>query len=312
MTMSSEQLEREAERSRERLSSTLEELRSRITPGQVMDQLIDYARESGGGEFVQNLGSQVRQNPLPLALVGAGMAWLMFGRGPAHTPTSGQSHDSSDAHAYPSRTSGDIGKSATQAGSAVRESLRTSSDDLSARAAETSRDLGEKASAARSALGNVVSDAKDRTSDAVQQASSAASTLVDEGTSKLTGSAQTFADSAGAIGRNFAEFCTQQPLFLAGLGIALGAGIGAAFAPTETESRLMGKASADLKERVQEVASDAVDKAATVASGAYEGAVEEVKKQQANDASTDLPTAKGADVGLVPTEQEAADSPGRQ
>src|SRR5690349_18771616 len=82
----SEQLEREAEATRARISATLDELRGRMTPGQVVDQLVEYARDSGSGEFVRNLGNQVVGNPLPVTLMGAGLAWLMLAgrRGPAH------------------------------------------------------------------------------------------------------------------------------------------------------------------------------------------------------------------------------------
>src|SRR5947207_13543828 len=75
---SSEQLRREAEQSRAQVAGTLEELRARITPGQVVDQLVDYAGDSGAGEFVRNLGRQAVNNPLPVAMMGAGLAWLML------------------------------------------------------------------------------------------------------------------------------------------------------------------------------------------------------------------------------------------
>src|SRR4051812_20537028 len=81
----SEQLEREAEATRAQIAATLDELRGRMTPGQVVDQLVDYARDSGGGEFVRNFGQQGVGNPIPVTLVGAGLAWLMMAsrRGPA-------------------------------------------------------------------------------------------------------------------------------------------------------------------------------------------------------------------------------------
>ena len=81
MTKSSAQLEREAEQTRSQLAATLEELRSRITPGQLVDQTLDYARESNVGELVRNLGRDARDNPLPLALIGTGLAWLMMTNG---------------------------------------------------------------------------------------------------------------------------------------------------------------------------------------------------------------------------------------
>ena len=78
---SSAQLEREAEATRGQVAGTLNELRERITPGQLMDQAADYAKASGGGDFVRNLGRQMADNPLPVCLIGAGMAWLMLANG---------------------------------------------------------------------------------------------------------------------------------------------------------------------------------------------------------------------------------------
>jgi len=78
MESQSEQLEREAEVTRWRLSQTLEELRGRMTPGQAVDQLLDYTRNGPAGEFLRNLGREVRENPMPLVLIGIGIAWLMI------------------------------------------------------------------------------------------------------------------------------------------------------------------------------------------------------------------------------------------
>jgi hypothetical protein len=77
MANQSEKLERDAGRTRAQLSEALEELRARMTPGQVIDQLIDYAREGPGAGFGRNLAREIRENPLPLVLIGIGIAWLM-------------------------------------------------------------------------------------------------------------------------------------------------------------------------------------------------------------------------------------------
>src|SRR5882757_10021284 len=92
----SEQLERETEEERARISATLEELRARMTPGHVVDRLVDYATESSGGMFFRNLRQQAVDNPLPVALVGAGLGWLaMAGR--RHGSTSRMRSDLSRA-----------------------------------------------------------------------------------------------------------------------------------------------------------------------------------------------------------------------
>ena len=73
MTRSSEQLERDAEQARAQIAGTLDQLRNRLTPGQVVDELFDYGRQTNVGEFARSLGRDVRGNPLPLMLIGAGI-----------------------------------------------------------------------------------------------------------------------------------------------------------------------------------------------------------------------------------------------
>jgi hypothetical protein len=77
MTASSKRLEQEIAEARDRMTEDIEELRLRVTPGQLVDQITDYARDGAAGEFVTNLGREIRQNPLPLLLAGIGIGWLI-------------------------------------------------------------------------------------------------------------------------------------------------------------------------------------------------------------------------------------------
>lgn len=72
------EIEAEIARMRRSVDATLSEIESRLTTGQLVDQGIDYLRNSGAREFVSNLGASVKHNPLPVTLVGIGLAWLMF------------------------------------------------------------------------------------------------------------------------------------------------------------------------------------------------------------------------------------------
>ena len=60
------------------LAGTFEELRDRMTPGRVVDQVVDYTRDGPAAEFLRNLKREVRENPMPLVLIGIGIAWLML------------------------------------------------------------------------------------------------------------------------------------------------------------------------------------------------------------------------------------------
>jgi hypothetical protein len=65
-------------RTRASIDATLTALENRLTPRELMDQAIEYARQSGAREFVSNLQGSVKHNPLPVSLVGIGLAWLMI------------------------------------------------------------------------------------------------------------------------------------------------------------------------------------------------------------------------------------------
>ena len=81
MTSSSEH-ERHAEEVRAKMAGTAEEIRERMAPGQLFEEALHFIRDSNGSAAVSNLGRQVRDNPLALALIGAGVAWLFAGPRP--------------------------------------------------------------------------------------------------------------------------------------------------------------------------------------------------------------------------------------
>lgn len=98
---SSEEIGGDIEDTRSRMDETLDELGERLSPRRILDDVVDYfTGPSGGsgaksssashtaaqlrdsaGEFGQNLGRTIRDNPVPTALIGAGLAWLAFGLG---------------------------------------------------------------------------------------------------------------------------------------------------------------------------------------------------------------------------------------
>ena len=72
-----QEIQAEIERTRREMDGTLHAIEHRLTPGQLYDQGMQYLRNNGGTEFVTNLGNQAKRNPMPVALVGIGLAWLM-------------------------------------------------------------------------------------------------------------------------------------------------------------------------------------------------------------------------------------------
>lgn len=78
MSRQSERLEREAEEARAELAYSLDQLRERLTPERIVNETVDYVRETPVGEFGRNLMRDIRAYPLPLLVVFAGMAWAVI------------------------------------------------------------------------------------------------------------------------------------------------------------------------------------------------------------------------------------------
>jgi hypothetical protein len=81
----SAQLERKAERARERLSDRIADLRYHVSPTTVVSDLLGAVNARNLGEDVLPiLAKQARNNPIASLLIAAGVGWLIFSevRGP--------------------------------------------------------------------------------------------------------------------------------------------------------------------------------------------------------------------------------------
>lgn len=237
------QAERDAEAARLRLEQSLDELRGRLTPGHMLDEALDYAREGSAGEFVRNFGGQVKRNPMPVALVGVGLAWLMTGRG-------GSSADMSDQEAR-YRSAGDGHNADTH-------------DTLKDKASRATGMAGDAAGAAYDSAASAIDNATGMARDLKNSAGNLAGRTSDMGRhmSRRTASRMT---------RMFEE----QPLVLGLIGLGIGAALGCLLPGTRTENRLAGEASDDFKEQAASEMNRQADKAMHVAERAYEGAMQE-------------------------------------
>jgi hypothetical protein len=151
MESQSEQFEREAEETRWQLAGTLDELRDRITPGRVVDRLIDYTREGLAAEFLRNIGREVRENPMPLVLIGIGIAWLMVASNRTSRAAIASAADSV------ARTAADVG---TATSAAVTRTTEWGQ--------QTATRLSERASDATSTVSNKVAEFAGRTRQATE------------------------------------------------------------------------------------------------------------------------------------------------
>ena len=295
--LESELLEREAEARRAQLAQTFDELRARVTPGHVLDRLVDYATDSGGADFFRNLRDQTVANPLALGIVGAGLAWLMLSNGrPARSapgaPYRGRGRMRTYFAGARERAGNALGDAAAGARDRVADAAYRASEAAGSigATARTARDAAlETASQWREAAGSAL---RDTTSSTYEQARSrvgetraalggAASTVyggVAQSAGRTAEGMKAFATGAATTSRDMFDFCCDQPLVLAGLGVALGAAVGAAFPSTETEHQLMGEASDELKDRTRAFAQEHYEKSRSTAEAVLDKAQQKVKE----------------------------------
>lgn len=261
------EIEREVEQTRSQVSSTLDELRSKLKPSQMMDEVVgeavDWVKGSGGTEFARNLGATVRDNPLPVLLIGAGVAWMLLGgsRRDAAPPR----HDEWREHRYP-----DGSYSRTRVAAPLAPA---SSAGFATRTYNDARDAVTGAASS-------VSDAASRAASAVSET---ASGLVESGRAQV----HALADQAGiAADRAGEQFRAAEPFLYGALGLAIGAGIGALLPRTEVEDRYLGEqreaamaAARESLDTVRAVAEDKLAEARDTIVHTYEGTMERLDRE---------------------------------
>jgi hypothetical protein len=126
------EIQAEIERTRREMDGTLNAIEHRLTPGQLYDQGMHYLRNSGGTEFVTNLGNQAKRNPMPVALVGIGLAWLMATQkaDSGTEPELGLKQKAQETRARMSQTASAIGDRAAGMRDSAREQMERARSGL--------------------------------------------------------------------------------------------------------------------------------------------------------------------------------------
>jgi hypothetical protein len=275
---SSAELEREVRQSRAEVEDTLDAIQDRLSPGQMADQFTHYMRENGG-EFARNLGQMVKQNPVPVMLVGVGLAWMMLGSR-RELPRAADLFDDDDELGYdPGYAGARESWSAYEPGSA--SSWRADGDEegrASAAARRAREGLSEAADRVRTGF--------DEAGEAVQDAGARVGRLARGARSRAAGMGAGVARRArrtGARARQYGEGWAQalheHPLVLGTVGFAIGAAIAAALPASRREDELMGEASDSLKQRGRAMGRQGYVKAEAAAGAAYSAAAQEAKEQ---------------------------------
>lgn len=230
---SPEQILAEVESVRHEMDSTLSAIERKLTPGQLLDQSLEYLRSSGANQFVSNLGTSVKQNPLPVTLVGIGLAWLM---------AANRNHGAGASMA--SSAGRRLGDAAAGAASDARERMGQTRQTL-VDAAQSAR---ERFDEARQSISDTAESARSKWNQARRSIAETAYTAR-ETVRRGADSAKLQLERARS---GYDWILREQPLALGAVGLAVGALLAASAPRTRTEDELMGETSDRLAERAKE------------------------------------------------------------
>lgn len=257
-----QQLERETEQTRSHIAETLLELRACVTPGHVFNQIAGRLGDGEGATLVRNLKRQTIDNPIPVALLGAGLAWLVLG---GRSSPDGRAGVASDAVRQKGSEAAD---KATELASEVRERAESAVEG----ARQSTLKAGEDVRQAASSLGEQVQRNASAGYETVSGSARRAAAAV-------SGSAHAAGQRTFETGNAVVDFCRSQPMVLAGLGVVIGATLGALLPLTDTENRLMGETSDELKAHARDVATEQYEAAKKVGERGLEAAQDEAVRQ---------------------------------
>jgi ElaB/YqjD/DUF883 family membrane-anchored ribosome-binding protein len=245
MTKSSAELEREVEDARGRIDQTVEALKDKMQPRELFDEA---TRMMGGAsnKVLTTAVEQLRQNPIPIALIGLGVAWLAIAQ-TRRDPTLGGAYP--DGY-YPVHEGYDEDEG-------LKAKVKARAEAAKAKLSGAAQSAKSKLSAAGHGAGDSVSEVRGRVS-------------------QLAGEARAKAGEYGHMARQrFDDTLESEPLVIGAIGLAVGAAIGASLPATPVERRYIGPARSKAAEAAKTQLGDLKD----VASRAYGQVKEELHRQ---------------------------------
>jgi Protein of unknown function (DUF3618) len=252
---SPERIEDEIRDTRREIDRTLDALQSKLSPGQLLDQALAYVK-NGGGEFTTNLGRTISRNPVPVALVGVGLTWLMCSRqGTAPAEGNGLGRR---------RSNGDYGAAGDLMGENRNYYRNYYSDSSSA-------GVGEAVQSGAARVREGVRDARDTAAGYAHTVGGAANEVADRAGEYAQAAWERSVHAKDSAAQTLQEY----PVLIGVLGLAAGALAAAFLPPTRREDELMGAAADQLKRSTTEAVKETVHEAADAVQTAAERAPQE-------------------------------------
>lgn len=285
---SSTQIRSEIERTRADMDETFDALERKMTPGQILGEAWHLTR-GGTSAGASKLWQVAREHPLPSAVIGLGLGWLLVESSRGEERSSyGTSYNSdyNQARGGAGRSNWS-GRSSLYESSAgygaypesynanYQESYDASEGGVSGRVSSAAGSVKDAASHAGHKVADVASSAGHKVADVAGTVRERAGELTHEARDKATALGYSTRYQARRAQTGFWQMMEENPLAVGIATLTLGVLAGLSLPSTRKENELMGETRDKLVDRMEEVGREALEKGKQVA----ETAVETIKDE---------------------------------
>jgi hypothetical protein len=298
MTLSVEELKRQSERSRAELSTTLdqlstrisdtaEDLRHKVSPQHVKAEVSDFIGNTTRG-WIDGLKRQARDNPMQAVAAGSAIALpllrlargfplplLMIGAGLALTSKTVRS-SINEAAAPAMDKAGDMIADATEGARSLRGSVDDAVSWARAQSNDTAFQARDAAAGVSEQVSNQAAQASTTVSAKLKGGLDTAKHKFEQAGSMVASTAAAAKDAAAAAPAKAGQAIGDNAALITGLGVAIGALIAAALPATSAEAKLMSGPSTRVKRAAEDAARSGIEAAQNVVKSATDAAAKSV------------------------------------
>jgi len=263
--------EREIARTRDELSLTLAALERKLAARYLIDEGLDMIKDTLGEDYGLHRGLEiVRTNPVPIALIGIGAAWLLASNTNA-VDRLARDERIQTARRRVTDLASDIGNRAGEMATSAAQRIGIAGNGADRPLGHTGNPMIDQSGAGMSSDG-WVHEVSDRAQGMLQSARDSSGAMLDRAS-----------ESAGRIADQVTDTFERHPLLIGAIGLMTGALIAALLPPSRTEDEWFGPSRDQLWNKAEEAGQETVtrvrDVAMRAADAAADAAAETIKTE---------------------------------
>jgi Protein of unknown function (DUF3618) len=265
------EIEREIDHTRRELALTLAALERKLAARYLVEKGFDMFKDTLGDDYGLKRGLDiVRDNPVPIALIGIGAAWLLASNSGV-VDRIAQDQRITAARRRVTGLASDVGNRAGELASTVAERVGIAGNGADRPLGYTGNPMVDEADTRTTSTG-WVHQMSDMAQDAIRSARDSGGAVLDR-----------TQDQASRIADQVTDAFERHPLLIGAIGVMAGAMIAALLPATRVEDEWFGGARDELWQRAEAVGQEAVsrvrDTAVRAADAAADAAADTVKSE---------------------------------